>query len=199
VWAHARWCRFSAAVSCLAAKLNHIIGRLFSHYPPPFAARANFRVERISRHRKARAYERLTERTSLPDRARSLGARSTDATMVRMLRYLGATQEQIAHYEDIRRRWGQGFRASSVPNLHSGVTQLIRRPMLLYEREARGTNREHGSKNVEVQHSASNVFRTLRGGSTGESNGKATNQKAAIRRVHGRQPGCPHGSPSFER
>jgi hypothetical protein len=28
--------------------------------------------------------------------------------MMRMLRYLGATQEQIAEYEDQRRRWGQG-------------------------------------------------------------------------------------------
>jgi uncharacterized protein (DUF2126 family) len=31
-----------------------------------------------------------------------------DETMVRMLRYVGATQEQIAEYEDRRRRWGQG-------------------------------------------------------------------------------------------
>jgi hypothetical protein len=33
---------------------------------------------------------------------------SNDDTMMRMLRYLGATQEQIAEYEDQRRRWGQG-------------------------------------------------------------------------------------------
>jgi hypothetical protein len=31
-----------------------------------------------------------------------------DETMVRMLRYLGGTDEQIAQYEDMRRRWGQG-------------------------------------------------------------------------------------------
>jgi hypothetical protein len=28
--------------------------------------------------------------------------------MVRMLRYLGATEEQIAEYEDQQQRWGQG-------------------------------------------------------------------------------------------
>jgi hypothetical protein len=28
--------------------------------------------------------------------------------MIRMLRYLGANREQIAMYEDQRRRWGQG-------------------------------------------------------------------------------------------
>jgi hypothetical protein len=32
----------------------------------------------------------------------------TDETMIRMLRYLGATEEQIADYEDQRRRWGRG-------------------------------------------------------------------------------------------
>jgi hypothetical protein len=33
---------------------------------------------------------------------------SNDDTIMRMLRYLGATQKQIAEYEDQRRRWGQG-------------------------------------------------------------------------------------------
>jgi hypothetical protein len=33
---------------------------------------------------------------------------ASDETLVRMLRYLGATEEQIADYEDQRRRWGQG-------------------------------------------------------------------------------------------
>lgn len=32
---------------------------------------------------------------------------SNDETMVRMLRYLGAAQEQIAQYEDQRRQWGR--------------------------------------------------------------------------------------------
>ncbi len=32
----------------------------------------------------------------------------SDETMVRMLRYLGATDEQIADFEDTRRKWGQG-------------------------------------------------------------------------------------------
>jgi hypothetical protein len=31
-----------------------------------------------------------------------------DETMVRLLRYVGGTEEQIADYEDQRRRWGQG-------------------------------------------------------------------------------------------
>lgn len=41
----------------------------------------------------------------------------TDETMVRMLRYLGGTQEQIAQYQDQRRRWGQGsVHVKLVPN-----------------------------------------------------------------------------------
>jgi hypothetical protein len=32
----------------------------------------------------------------------------SDETLVRLIRYLGATDEQIADYEDQRRRWGQG-------------------------------------------------------------------------------------------
>ncbi len=32
----------------------------------------------------------------------------SDETMVRMLRYLGATDEQIADFEDTRKKWGQG-------------------------------------------------------------------------------------------
>jgi hypothetical protein len=33
---------------------------------------------------------------------------ASDETLVRLIRYLGATDEQIANYEDQRRRWGQG-------------------------------------------------------------------------------------------
>jgi hypothetical protein len=33
---------------------------------------------------------------------------SGDETMVKVLRYLGAMREQVADYEDKRRRWGQG-------------------------------------------------------------------------------------------
>jgi hypothetical protein len=47
----------------------------------------------------------------------------TDETMVRMLRYLGATPEQIADYEDQRRRWGQG-------SLHINLLSLNRRNLL---------------------------------------------------------------------
>jgi hypothetical protein len=47
---------------------------------------------------------------------------ASDETLVRLIRYLGATQEQVAQYETDRRRWGQG-------SVH--VTLLPRRKNLL--------------------------------------------------------------------
>jgi hypothetical protein len=44
----------------------------------------------------------------LQDGAQPISRRGGDETLVRLMRYLGATDEQIADYEDQRRRWGQG-------------------------------------------------------------------------------------------
>jgi hypothetical protein len=42
---------------------------------------------------------------------------ASDETLVRLMRYLGATDEQIADYEDQRRRWGQARSTSTCSGL----------------------------------------------------------------------------------